>query len=40
MPHSPPMTKNKVEENLVINLNNFNQEQVQKKKKQISLNLI
>jgi len=38
MPHSPPMIKDKVEENVIVNLENFNQEQVQEE--QISLNLI
>ncbi len=38
MPHSPPMIKNNVEENVIVNLENFNQEQVQEE--QISLNLI
>jgi hypothetical protein len=28
MPHSPPMTEDRVEENIIINLESFNQEQV------------
>ncbi len=38
MLHSPPMTKDKLEEKLIVNLNNFNQEQVQEE--QVSLNFI
>ncbi len=38
MLHSPPMIEDKVEENVIVNLKNFNQEQVQEE--QISLNPI
>jgi len=37
MPHSFPMTKDRAKDNLVVNLNNFSQEQMQEE--QISLNL-
>jgi hypothetical protein len=38
MPHSPPMIEDRVEENLIVNLNNLSQEQMQEE--QVFLKLI